>query len=161
MARYKIETSTKKDLLDARGKEVEKDILDLGISKVKSVRYSQVYCLEGEIDKDKIGKIVHRLLIDPVTQDSIINQIDGIEGKGNTSKDGDFVIEVYYKKGVTDAVGDSVKKGIEDLSIDGIQSAQTGHKYVISGALKKDDVSKIAERLLANKVVQDFYLKGS
>jgi len=161
MARYKIETSTRKNLLDARGKEVEKDILDLGISKVKSVRYSQVYCLEGEIGKQKIEQIVHRLLIDPVTQDCIINQIKDIQESSDTAKDGDFIIEVYYKKGVTDAVGDSVKKGIEDLSIDGIKSAKTGHKYVISGALKKEDVLKIAERLLANNVVQDFYLIGS
>ncbi len=91
----------------------------------------------------------------------IINQIKDIKEGSDIGSDGDFIIEVYYKKGVTDAVGDSVKKGIEDLSIDGIRSAQTGHKYVISGGLKKEDVLKIAERLLANKVVQDFYLIGA
>ena len=155
--KYKIEIKTKDNLLDVRGKEIKKDILDLGILDVKNVNYSHLYCIEGEIDQKKVDDIINKLLIDPVTQDFAIFCItDDKTVVEETSKELEFIVEVYYKKGVTDNVGDSIKKGILDLDIKGISHVQTGHKYIIKGDLINLQVSQISKKLLANTIIQNF-----
>jgi len=67
-----------------------------------------------------------------------------------------WYVEVWYKDGVTDAVGESVKKGVADLGIPHPESVRTAQKYLIQGSLSKSDIEKICARLLANPVVQDF-----
>ena len=70
-----------------------------------------------------------------------------------------YEVEVWYKPGVTDAVGDSVKKGIRDLNIKGTESVKTGQVYIISGKLGTKDIEKICEGLLSNNVVQFYKVK--
>ena len=47
-------------------------------------------------------------------------------------------VEVWYKAGVTDAVGDSVMKGIKDLGVGGVTSVKTGQVYIIEGKTDKN-----------------------
>jgi len=68
-------------------------------------------------------------------------------------------VEVWYKPGVTDAVGDSVKKGVSDLGISGVTSVKTGQVYIIEGKLDKKQVDKICSGLLANGIVQFYKIK--
>jgi len=68
-------------------------------------------------------------------------------------------VEVWYKPGVTDAVGDSVKKGIGDLGITGTASVKTGQVYIIDGKLDKKQIDKICSGLLANGIVQFYKIK--
>jgi len=68
-------------------------------------------------------------------------------------------IEVWYKSGVTDAVGDSVMKGIKDLGISGASSVKTGQVYIIEGKLEKKRIEKICSGLLANGIVQFYKIK--
>jgi phosphoribosylformylglycinamidine synthase len=67
-----------------------------------------------------------------------------------------WVVEVNFKPGVTDAVGDSVMKGIRDLGISGVKSARTGQKYIIKGNLTEEQIKVISRRLLANEVIHNF-----
>jgi len=67
-----------------------------------------------------------------------------------------WAIEIRFKTGVTDAVGDSVLKGIRDANIMGVQAAQTGEKYWIQGNLDRAKLEIISQRLLANEVIQTF-----
>ncbi|MFH1824814.1 MAG: phosphoribosylformylglycinamidine synthase subunit PurS [Candidatus Firestonebacteria bacterium] len=68
-------------------------------------------------------------------------------------------IEVWYKTGVTDAVGDSVKKGISDLGITGVKEVKTGQVYIIKGKISKKEIEKICSGLLANSIVQYYKIK--
>jgi phosphoribosylformylglycinamidine (FGAM) synthase PurS component len=70
-----------------------------------------------------------------------------------------YEVEIWYKPGVTDAVGDSVKKGIGDLNISGVESVKTGQVYVISGKVGKKEIEKICSGLLANTIVQYYRIK--
>jgi len=144
---YTIEVGYKDALNDASGMSTKKDIEDLGIYSVRQVRASQLYIIEGEIEEDKILSVCRELLSDPVIQYFKINESSG---KGSLKAD------VYYKKGVTDAVGESVKIGIRDMGIDGVESVRTGARYEITGRLSGRIVRSICERLLANKVVQEY-----
>ena len=68
-------------------------------------------------------------------------------------------VEVWYKPGVTDAVGDSVKKGVSDMGMSGVEEVKTGQVYILKGKLSKKDVERICSGLLANGVVQYYKIK--
>ena len=54
---YKIEVVDKRGIFDAVGQGVKKDILDLGISSVKEVKFIQVYTLQGNLAEGQVINI--------------------------------------------------------------------------------------------------------
>jgi phosphoribosylformylglycinamidine synthase len=148
---WKIEIGYKPTATDAMGEGVKKDIEDLGISDVDHVRIMQLYMIEGDLSESEIKIICEELLTDRITQTYAYNV-------SVVSKDGAgaWVVEVTYKAGVTDPVGDSTVKGILDLGIGGVESAKTGRKYIIKGSLNENEMDAICKRLLANDVIQNY-----
>ena len=150
---WKIEITHKPNIDDNVGKVLRQDIMDLGITDVDEVRTAQIYYLEGNIDSNIVYQIASKLLADPITQNFECNDMETVSP--NLSKN-DLAIEVQFKLGVTDAVGQSVEKGISDLGIMGIKSVQTGRKYWIKGNVNHTQVETIARRLLSNEVIETF-----
>ena len=148
---WKIEVGYKPTATDAMGEGIKKDIEDLGISGVDSVKMMQLYMIDGDLSESDVESICENLLTDRITQvyahkGSLVGQDDA----------GAWVAEVTYKHGVTDAVGDSAVKGIKDLGISGVDTAKTGQKYVVKGSLSEGDIEAICRRLLANDVIQNY-----
>ena len=150
---WRIEITHKPNIGDNVGKVLQQDIMDLGITGVDEVRTAQIYYLEGDVDSDTVYQIASKLLADPITQDFECNDIKTVNPN---SSENDLAIEIRFKLGVTDTVGQSVEKGISDLGIVGIQSAQTGRKYWITGSVNHTQVKTIANRLLSNEVIEIF-----
>ena len=146
MKLWKVEVFYKPEVPDTIGKDILEDISDLGISGVDSVRTANVYWIEGKLDSQSIDRIATELLADPITQ----NYTYDSESKPNK----DWTIEVQFKPGVTDAVGDSTVKGIHDIGITGVTTVRTGKKYWLSGKLNPDVVEIITQQLLMNDVIQ-------
>ena len=148
---WKIEVGYKPAATDAMGEGIKKDIEDLGISGVDGVKTMDMYMIDGDLSTSDVEAICENLLTDRVTQvyaykGSLVAQDDA----------GAWAVEVTYKHGVTDPVGDSTVKGIKDLGIDDVNSAKTGKKYTIKGTLSEDDIDAICKRLLANDVIQNY-----
>jgi phosphoribosylformylglycinamidine (FGAM) synthase PurS component len=148
---WKIEVGYKQSATDSAGEGIKKDIEDLGISGVEYAKTMQLYMLSGDITESGVENISKNLLTDSVTQ--------YYEYKGSEHhKDdmGAWMIDVTYKHGVTDTVGDTTVKGINDLGISGVTSAKTGKRFIIKGNLNEDDIATISKRLLANDVIQNY-----
>jgi len=111
------------------------------------VSSAQLYRVSGQLSADEWSRIAKDLLADP-----ILNEVR--EG-GTVMKDKAMVIDVWYKPGVTDVVGDSVRKGIRDLNIHGVQDVRTGMRYHLEGVTRHDVAEKIALTLLVNPLVHD------
>ncbi len=155
--RYKIEIFNKENIFDGSAVNLKKDILDLGIASLKDIKISSLYLIEADISLAQIKTICEKLLIDPVTQEyKIQNGKLKIKNAKLKAKDM-FIVEVWFKPGVTDAVGETAKIGIKGLGIKKEFSVKTGMKYTLKGVTKKE-VEKIASSLLSNKVIQDFYI---
>ena len=153
---YKIEVGYLDGMKDALGDAVKKDIEDLGINQVEDVKTELLYRIEGDFDKKQVEVICKNLLSDPVIQwYKIINE----NGGANIADGNGACVDVFFKLGVTDAVGDSVKLGIRDLGIEGAGSVNTGFRYRIAGKVSGEDVEKICRSLLANNVIQDYTIK--
>ena len=151
MNSWKVEVSYKPDITDAIGKDILEDIADLGISGVESVRTASIYWIEGTLNDEHIHRIGSELLADPITQ--VFNLNSEKENKK------DWTVEVQFKPGVTDAVGDSTVKGINDIGISCVNNVRTGQKFWISGDLNAEIIETIAQRLLMNDVIQTFSYK--
>ena len=152
--KWKIEVSYKPEMPDAIGQGILQDITDLGFTGVKSVHTVQIYWIEGAVNSHAIERICTELLADPVTQNYIYNRSDNHTPRHDNGSV--WTIEVRLKPGVTDAVGDSVLKGLRDMGIPNVQTAQTGQKYRIHGDLDQSKLEMIAQQLLANDVIQIF-----
>ncbi len=148
---WKIEITDKPEITDSVGKEILEDIADLGIDGVESIRTASIYWIEGTLNSEHIHRIGSELLADPITQ--VFNLT---EEKEETN---DWTIEVQYKPGVTDAVGDSTVKGIKDIGISSVNNVRTGKKFWLNGNLNDQIIENIAQRLLMNDVIQTFSYK--
>lgn len=153
-----IEVGYKEEVFDAIGEGIKKDILDLGIKGVKDVLTHQLYLIEGTLAEKGLRFIAEHILCDPVTQYYKI--IPKPQKKKSKSSDGHFAVEVWFKKGVTDNVGASVEKAVEDLELKGVSEVRSGRKVIMKGRLKKPEVINITTRLLANEVVEEYKIYG-
>ncbi len=148
MNHWKVEVSYKPEVPDTIGQGILDDITDLGIRGVDSVRTATVYWIEGLLDAQAIDRIGAELLADPITQVYTFRH--------ESASPRTWTLEVQFKPGVTDAVGDSAVKGIKDLGIVGVTGVRTGHKYWFTGNLNLHRLETIARRLLMNDVIQTF-----
>jgi len=151
---WKVEVGYKRGITDHMAVGMKKEIEDIGVSGVDTVRISQLYIIDGDLSDCDVRYICENLLTD-------ITQIYAYKGPLIECEHKDiWVVEVTYKHGVTDPVGDSVLKGIRDMGIIGAVRAKTGRKYLMSGSLSKDDIETICKRLLANDVIQNYSYEG-
>jgi len=147
----KIEIGYKPNATDSMGEGIKKDIEDLGISGVDYVKTMQLYMIEGELSEADIENICKNLLTDAVTQYYEYKNSDH-----HKNDLGAWMVEVSYKHGVTDTVGDSTVKGIKDLGIDKDVTVKTGKSFIIKGNLAENEIELICRRLLANEVIQNY-----
>jgi len=145
--RYEIEVFPKKDFTNLHGAHILSDIMQACIKGIKKVEYSPVYAIDG-INKTEAALIGKELLSDKITETFSIDRARGKEKAGS--------IEVWFKKGVTDTVSESVEKAIKDLGINKEVKVKTGHIYYIYGAVNKQVLEKIATEVLANTLIQDY-----
>ena len=72
-----------------------------------------------------------------------------------------YKIEVVDKPGIFDAVGQGVRKDILDLGINSVKEVKFIQVYTLEGNLSENQVVKICDELLTDKVVQDYTIKTS
>jgi phosphoribosylformylglycinamidine synthase len=155
-----VEVKNKQGFKDHHAEHIKHDIESLGLRHRVDVRYMIAYQLEGELNLREINTIVKELLIDPITEESIIHIIQEIvDPNKKVKKLSNFEVEVWFKHGVTDTVSESVIKAVKDLGIEKEIKVRTGHKYIISGNTDEDMVKQIAEKVLANTMVQRYIVK--
>jgi phosphoribosylformylglycinamidine synthase len=152
-----IEIGYKTGIFDASGESIKRGVGDLGVKGIKSVGTHQLYLVKCSLQQKDLQYIAQNVLCDPIIQNyKIINQTE----QKKTVHKKHYAVEVWFKKGVTDNVGESVKKAIEDLEIVGIDEIHTGRKFILEGNIKRPEVVTITTRLLANEVVEDYKIYG-
>jgi phosphoribosylformylglycinamidine synthase len=67
-----------------------------------------------------------------------------------------WIVEIGYKKNVTDPVGFMTKKEIDDLGIEGVHDVKAISTYMIDGELTESDIKRICEELLSDNQIQHY-----
>ncbi|MDR1952255.1 MAG: phosphoribosylformylglycinamidine synthase subunit PurS [Elusimicrobiota bacterium] len=153
---YKIEIKTKENFRDARGEYYLYEIISMGFDNVKKVKYCPLYIIKGDISDGEAEIIARQLLIDEITEDYSIKKENEILSPIKVGG----AIEVWYKKGVTDTVAQSVQKAVKDLGIDKKIEVNTGHKYYLFGDISDEDLALMAEKLFANTLIQGYEIEN-
>lgn len=136
-------------------KHVQNLISSLGLKGIFCDGISALYRLEGNFAPTEVEKISRELLCDPVVEDFHVDKLP--ENKNI------FFADVWYKPGVTDAVGDSVLKAIHDLKIVSVNKAFAGTRYVFSTSKSnrnrnlpvEKNVADFVNKQLLNPLVQE------
>lgn len=148
---HKIEVRLKSHLPDARGLGLVKDIADLGITTVSTVRVVDIYRFDARLTPETLELIGRNLLADPVIQEYRTDS--GFIDAGSPG-DNQHIIEVTYNAGVTDPVEETVMKAVADLGVSGVRTVKTAHRYVLEGQLDERQMETISSRLLVNPIIQ-------
>ena len=75
----------------------------MGITTVSSVRFIQVYIIEGDLSEYEVKRICEGLLVDKVSQDYSINENNRQTGK-QANRQNEYIIEIAYNPGVMEPV---------------------------------------------------------
>jgi phosphoribosylformylglycinamidine (FGAM) synthase PurS component len=147
MDNHRIEVWYRKGVFDPGSQGLCSDILDLGVKGITAVETGSIFLIKGKISPADREKVARELLSDPVTQE--------FYSKKRPLPKGAVSVEVWFKKGVTDTVGETARKGIADLGITGEFSVSTARRYLLYGKnISGKKAAAIAGRLLANEVIQ-------
>ena len=156
---YQIEVALKPQLPDPVGNGVLHDILDFlpagrhgGIKSVSDVRFASVYVLDAELSPHEVEAIAGEILADQtVHQFSCRKPLELFKNWPHA------VVTVFLKPGVMDPVEASALKAITDLGYK-INSVHTGRKYYLKGTIKEHDLKRLAGRIFANPVIENFFI---
>jgi phosphoribosylformylglycinamidine synthase II len=164
----RIEVFTKENFPDAIGNEVVLEIANIGITSIDEIRSVQVYLVDGDLSKDDVKRVCGELLIDGLTQDYACvygssSLPDGIQAEKERfghrwcNYKTVYTIEVTRKRGVMDPVESTVIKGIKDLGLS-VRSVKTAKRFLVAGLLTVEQVEEIANKVLANKIIEDVFI---
>jgi phosphoribosylformylglycinamidine synthase len=175
-----IEICTKKGFKNSHGEHVLSDISGIGIEGITEVEFSPLYVIDGAITPAEAETIALELLSDKITETYICRYEKSCIEKSlkagfstgvSVSKIVTctdfvirprftfFVIEVWYKKGVTDNVSESVIKAVKDLGIEKEIKVRTGRRYYLYGKVSQTVLNDIATKLLANTLIQEYVVQ--
>ena len=154
---WRIEIWNRTGVVDAVGIGLCGDIADLGVTGVEKAEFIRLYQFLGVLTASEAERIADQLLTDPITQTfHLLSRGQLAVGPGQ------WGVEVWFRPGVTDAVGETTLKGSRDLGVSGIASVSTGRAYLITGTLFPESVELICRRLLANDVIERYsYYTGT
>lgn len=150
-----IEIRPKEKRFDPEAHHLEPTLKRIAGLRVNEVGTAQLYRLVGELDKTDQQRATNELLCDPVIQIA----------KDGTYRSSDFpknktpqaVFDVWYKSGVTDVVGSSVLKAVQDLGLRGIEDVRYGQRiYVWGKATEKIFKEQVAPQF-GNTLIQDIH----
>jgi phosphoribosylformylglycinamidine synthase len=122
----------------------------LGVHALTDCSTARIFFIGGDLNAQDAERIAQELVADPITEGYIIGDIPATHDEGAS-----HVVEVTLLAGVTDPAAESLLRAIQRLSIQAQQTA-TGLRYSLFGALSGDDVRTLAERVLANGVIQRY-----
>ena len=150
---HRIEVGFREGVTDALGESIRKGIAEtLGII-LDSVKTISVFTIDAELTKEELHVLGTNLFADPLTQEFSIDSPH--------AKDYDWIIEVGFRPGVTDNVGKTSKEAIQDILKKPINAVYTSKQYVIKGKIDRETADKIADKFLANKLIERWVIKHS
>jgi len=152
---WRIEVSTRPDLLDPVATDLIHGIPDLGVQPPREVHFTRVYFLEGPLDEAQAHRIARELLADPVSD---VFQVMPAELDGR--QEVPAAVEVIRKPGVMDPVEGSTLLAGADLGLP-LRAVRTARMYRFDTGVDRDDLVLIAEKLLANSSIEDYFLGRS
>ncbi|GIT28871.1 MAG: hypothetical protein Ct9H300mP1_09170 [Planctomycetaceae bacterium] len=125
---------------------------DLGITTVRDVHASRSFLIETDAGSDRVAETAGTLLVDSLVEDHSIRSLDG--SVDSPTDNGNQLLNVLFKPGVTDNVAQSTLKALEELGLP-VEAVATCRKYRINSDATATDLTRLwAQRVLANDAIE-------
>ena len=146
---FRIEIGLKRGVRDPRGRGVVAKARKFLRLPVGSCRTRDVYKVDISLTTNEMRQ-VKRAFTDPVIARSAVGRL--------TPPPFDWLIEVGFKPGVTDAVGRTARAVVQDVldrELSREEDVYTSVQYFLTGSnLSRNEVEQIARDLIANPLIQ-------
>ncbi len=158
MKAHRIEVGLKKTQRDTRSAKILKKIKrDLGIHP-EALHFIRVYLVEGAFPLELLKEFAESALCDPVielyTLDEPLYQRLEISF--------DWALEIGFRPGVTDNEGKTAEEALSYLLERPLDPQKEGVYFarllLIKGALSRSEVERIAKDLLANELIERWFI---
>jgi phosphoribosylformylglycinamidine synthase len=149
---HRIDVSSAKGAFDAHGHAVAHTLAEFGI-EVGEIEASRIFLLDTDAPADAVERIARGLLADPVVEAAQVV-------RSAPTDRGAQRIEVHLKPGVMDPVAASTEMAIRDMGIE-VREVRTGRAYLVRGSVEKQQLERIATRILANPVIESVHFTAS
>ncbi len=147
---YRIEAATRNDVDDVSGGDLKTRINQYFNLNVLSVRVVSVYIIDLPISPEEAEKALEEIFYDPVIQNASFGTLD--------TGAFDWDVEIRFRHGVTDAVGETAKGAVEDLFERKFQISDkvyTGKQYRICAAgLTEKQAFSLGSDFLGNPLIE-------
>ncbi len=118
------------------------------------MRCADLYFIRGTLTPGEQELLGRSLFCDPV-----VETVEFGNGPFQGPPAGARRVEVAFRPGVTDPVAAEIVRAAKELGVNGVEAATTGSCYDIEGeSLSDADLALVADRLLANPVIQRWSL---
>lgn len=118
----------------------------LNITGITACYAARLFFVAGDVSLDEAVGLASALLADPVTENYTI---------GVTAKPADLhLVETTFYPGVTDPAAESLMRSADFVGVDGMTRCATGMRYEIAGDLTHDELTRLANEILSNPVIQ-------
>ncbi|HEX2972533.1 MAG TPA: phosphoribosylformylglycinamidine synthase subunit PurS, partial [Tepidisphaeraceae bacterium] len=113
---------------------------------------ARIFLMDTDATAEQVAQIARELLADPVVEQAeLVTAAPRDIGRSR--------IEVHLKPGVMDPVANSTEMAIRDMGLP-IREVRTGRSYLIEGQVSREELSRIASRVLANGVVESVHFEA-
>lgn len=157
MSIYRIEVTSNNEQYDSEGRATLHELQNFGLANLENVRTIRVYTLCGdfaEADAQRAGK---EFFADAVVDIFAVNKSVLACCANNENAAPQTIIEIRRKNGVMDPSEQSIKKGLLELGIK-TNWIRCARKFIVGGKVGKDELKIAVEKLLANIVIEDFFV---
>ena len=135
---------------DPLGEAVRHQIQEFGAS-VGPVATSRIFLIDTPASRQQMARAAHELLSDPIVEQATIFD-------GHIDDEGHSRIEIHLKPGVMDPVAASTEMALRDMGMD-VNEVRTGRAYRIEGKIPRNELQRIASRVLANGVIESIHFE--
>jgi phosphoribosylformylglycinamidine synthase len=165
---FKIEVYTKIGFRNPYTRQILSDINSNRGRLINKLHSSFLYAIHGNLNSEEVKMITTELLTDKITEKYYYQHCKDINYDKyitklslNITYNCIFIIEVWYKDGVTDTVAETVIKAVKDLGILKKISVKRGYKYYLYSdrQILQKNLDIIVRTCLCNILIQDYIIK--
>jgi phosphoribosylformylglycinamidine synthase len=148
---WEVEIGVRDGEADREGNRVLLEARSLGFKECSQIRSARSFLIEGNLDESRFDATVIPLLADPVVETTTLRRLPATNSASQSS--GEQLLNVLFKPGVTDNVGQTARQAVCDLGLD-VAAIAACRKYYVSGMLSPDQLVKLSSKVLANDAIE-------
>jgi phosphoribosylformylglycinamidine synthase subunit PurSL len=146
------------DQPDREAERVLQEAENFQIGSIYQLKSARAFLIQtggdlGSGEQSTVERAAAGLLVDPLVETLEVRPM-GVEAEPRFHANGMRPINVLFKPGVTDNVGQSAKSALIELGL-AVEEVATCRKYWVNSDAAEPDLDKLARRVLANDAIEE------